>query len=96
MNIQVITKKETNPLPEVQTDRFMLKIKVDNPSAEQEKEIMSRFYQGTVDHISGMTDLSHIDSAGNHEDHSYGGKIVDYIMAISRATRNPIESGPVI
>ena len=37
-----IEQEGTYPLPEAQIDRFMLKIKVDYPSAEEEKEIMDR------------------------------------------------------
>ncbi len=37
-----IEQEGTYPLPEAQIDRFMMKIKVDYPSAEEEKEIMQR------------------------------------------------------
>jgi MoxR-like ATPase len=89
-----IEQEGTYPLPEAQIDRFMLKIKVHYPTGEEEKEIMSRVYQGAVDHISGVVDVTQIDSAKEtmkaiHMEE----KIVDYIVAISRATRYPKESG---
>ncbi|MBN1850986.1 MAG: MoxR family ATPase [Deltaproteobacteria bacterium] len=89
-----IEQEGTYPLPEAQIDRFMLKIKVDYPSAEEEKEIMCRVYQGAAEHISGVVDVSRIDSAKEtmrsiHMEE----KIVDYIVAISRATRYPKEFG---
>jgi len=37
-----IEQEGTYPLPEAQIDRFMLKIKVDYPSVEEEKEIMEK------------------------------------------------------
>ncbi|MFC1534686.1 AAA family ATPase [Thermodesulfobacteriota bacterium] len=96
-----IEQEGTYPLPEAQIDRFMLKIKVDYPTAEEEKEIMSRVYEGAAEDISGVVDISNIESARkimksiHMED-----KIVDYIVNISRATRYPekfgLEIGPMI
>ena len=37
----------TYPLPEAQQDRFLLKIKLDYPSFEEELEIVDRFAEGT-------------------------------------------------
>jgi MoxR-like ATPase len=85
-----IEQEGTYPLPEAQIDRFMLKIKVDYPSAEEEKEIMSRVYGAAADNISGVVGVSDIDSARDAmraihmED-----KIIDYIVQLSGATRNP-------
>jgi MoxR-like ATPase len=89
-----IEQEGTYPLPEAQIDRFMLKIKVDYPSAEEEKEIMSRVYKGAMDFISGVVDVSHIQSAREtmkaiHMEE----QIVEYIIAISRATRHSNEIG---
>jgi MoxR-like ATPase len=96
-----IEQEGTYPLPEAQIDRFMLKIRVDYPSAEEEKEIMNRSYRGAADNVSGVIDMSDIESAREtmgsiHMEE----KIVDYIVRISRATRNPedfgLEIGPMI
>jgi len=38
-----IEQEGTYPLPEAQTDRFLLKIKVDYPTYEEETEIVDRF-----------------------------------------------------
>src|SRR3989338_2264256 len=38
-----IEQEGTYPLPEAQTDRFLLKIKVDYPSPEEEEVIIDRF-----------------------------------------------------
>jgi len=89
-----IEQEGTYPLPEAQIDRFMLKIKVDYPSTEEEKEIMERVYSGTMDYIPTAVDFSQIISAGetmasiHMED-----RIMDYIVRLSRATRNPGEFG---
>jgi MoxR-like ATPase len=72
----------------------MLKIRVDYPTAEEEKEIMERVYQGAAEHISGVVDVSQIESAREtmksiHMEE----KIVDYIVRLTRATRTPEEFG---
>jgi MoxR-like ATPase len=89
-----IEQEGTYPLPEAQIDRFMLKIRVDYPSAEEEKEIMARVYNGAADRISGVVDVSSLESAREvmHSIHMEE-KIVDYIVRLTRATRDPGESG---
>ncbi len=89
-----IEQEGTYPLPEAQIDRFMLKITVDYPSAEEEKEIMARVYQGAADNVSGVVDPAEIEAAREtmrsiHMEE----KIVDYIVRITRATRNSNEFG---
>jgi len=89
-----IEQEGTYPLPEAQIDRFMLKIKVGYPSAEEEKEIMQRVYAGAAEKISGVVGISEIESvkaavrAIHMED-----KIMDYIVRLSGATRNPDHFG---
>ena len=96
-----IEQEGTYPLPEAQIDRFMLKIKVDYPSAMEEKEIMDRFNNGVTENVKGVVDVSQIELVKKvirsiHMEE----KIVDYIVRISRATRNPqkfgLNIGPMI
>lgn len=87
-----IEQEGTYPLPEAQIDRFMLKIKVKYPSAEEEKEIMERVYGGAVEDIEGVVDVAQIRSASAtmkaiHMEE----RIMDYIVRLTRATRNPKE-----
>jgi len=89
-----IEQEGTYPLPEAQIDRFMLKIKVDYPSTEEEKEIMNRVYAGAAENISGVVGVSDIDSAkaamrSIHMEE----KIMDYIVQLSGATRAPEDFG---
>ncbi|UCD80460.1 MAG: MoxR family ATPase [Desulfobacterales bacterium] len=89
-----IEQEGTYPLPEAQIDRFMLKIKVDYPTAEEEKEIMQRVYAAAADNISGVVEVSEIESAKAvmrtiHMEE----KIMDYIVRLSTATRNPDNFG---
>ena len=96
-----IEQEGTYPLPEAQIDRFMLKIKVDYPSNEEEKEIMNRVYGEAAEKISGVVAISDIDAAkaamrSIHMEE----KIMDYIVRLSGATRKPddfgLDIGPMI
>lgn len=89
-----IEQEGTYPLPEAQIDRFMMKIKVDYPSAEEEKEIMQRASGISFDNIAGVVEISDISAiketvAAIHMEE----KIVDYIVRLTRATREPSGSG---
>ncbi len=85
-----IEQEGTYPLPEAQIDRFMMKIKVDYPSAEEEREIMTRVYEGMEAQMTGVIDCAQIRGAGktmraiHMED-----RIMDYVVRLVRATRAP-------
>jgi len=96
-----IEQEGTYPLPEAQIDRFMLKVKVDYPSLEEEKEIMSRVHQGTAEAEAGGIEFSQIASASRimrsiHMEE----RLMDYILKLTRATREPeafgLDIGPMI
>jgi MoxR-like ATPase len=89
-----IEQEGTYPLPEAQVDRFMLKIKIGYPTLDEERKIMSRVYAGAPAEISGIADVSAIETAREtmmsiHMEES----LADYIVHIVRATRNPDELG---
>ena len=89
-----IEQEGTYPLPEAQIDRFMLKIRVDYPSAEEEKQIMERVYRGAAEDVTGVVEVSELESLREtlraiHMEE----KIVDYIVRLTRATRNSEEYG---
>ncbi len=86
-----IEQEGTYPLPEAQLDRFMLKIKVEYPTKDQEREILELFSSATgqrkaekvvdTDEILAMREIVnsiYIDD-----------KIKDYIVDIVFATREP-------
>ncbi|MFH2047221.1 MAG: MoxR family ATPase [Pseudomonadota bacterium] len=96
-----IEHEGTYPLPEAQIDRFMLKIKVDYPTAAEEKKIIERVNDMAAEKVQGVVEVSEVESATKiirliHMEE----KITDYIVNISRATRNPgeygLEIGPMI
>lgn len=87
-----IEQEGTYPLPEAQIDRFMMKIKVDYPSAEEEKEIMDRMFRGATEKVQASIDVSAIASAREvmqaiHMEE----RLMDYIVRLVRSTRNPAE-----
>lgn len=85
-----IEQEGTYPLPEAQIDRFMLKIKVDYPSAEEEKEITSRFARGPGENVHGVVDVSQMEAARETMQSIHmEEKVLDYIVRICRATRDP-------
>jgi MoxR-like ATPase len=96
-----IEQEGTYPLPEAQIDRFMMKVKVDYPSAEEEREIMTRVYEGMEAQMTGVVDSAQISRAGDTmraihmED-----RIMDYVVRLVRATREPeafgLELAPMI
>ena len=85
-----IEQEGTYPLPEAQLDRFMLKVFVGYPSRDDEKEILCRMAGGDeipVAHVAEPQDVLGIRRtiAELYMDQ----KIVDYIVDVVRATREP-------
>jgi len=85
-----IEQEGTYPLPEAQIDRFMMKIKVDYPSAEEEKEIVKRIRAGADNNATSVVSIAALKSARKtlHEIHMED-RLVDYIVRLTQATRNP-------
>jgi MoxR-like ATPase len=85
-----IEQEGTYPLPEAQIDRFMLKIKVDYPSPDEEKEIMDRVYKAAAENVHAVVEVSQLKSAKQTiQSIHMEEKIVDYIVRIATASRNP-------
>ena len=89
-----IEQEGTYPLPEAQIDRFMMKIKVDYPSAEEEKEIVKRIRSGVDNNATSVVSVAALKAARKtlHEIHMED-RLVDYIVRLTQATRNPDEFG---
>lgn len=86
-----IEHEGTYALPEAQTDRFMLKIRVEYPSMEEEKEVMRRMATlEPLPEVKPVLTAEEILSARQIVNQVYiDDKIVDYILNIIFATRNP-------
>ena len=88
-----IEAEGTYPLPEAQVDRFMMKVRIDYPSAAEEATVVERSLGAaadlvpilTADHLAALQALVaqvYVDRA-----------IVDYAVALARATREPAAIG---
>jgi MoxR-like ATPase len=85
----------TYPLPEAQLDRFLSKLQVPYPSADQERDILLRHHQGFDPHDVGGAGVSPVATAADlaaarAEVTRIGVEepILDYIVQLVRATRD--------
>lgn len=87
-----IEQEGTYPLPEAQTDRFLLKLRVGYPSKEEEKQIVDRMTTGVEPTASPVVDPAAIIRARALCTRIYvDEKLKDYILNIVFATRQPKE-----
>jgi MoxR-like ATPase len=85
-----IESEGTYPLPEAQLDRFMLKVRVGYPSRDEEKEVLLRMSGGQEIAIERLLEPATILSARSAIAGLYmDQKVVDYIVDLVRATRDP-------
>ena len=85
-----IEQEGTYPLPEAQVDRFMLKLKVEYPSRQEERQIMDRMTTGEKIQVKPVVKPEAIIKARKllHEIYM-DEKIRDYIVQIVFAIREP-------
>jgi MoxR-like ATPase len=89
-----IEQEGTYPLPEAQSDRFMLKVKVGYPERAEEKEILRRAGLGSVPELRSQADRDRVLEARS----ALGGvyvddKIQEYVLDLVTATRRPKDFG---
>jgi MoxR-like ATPase len=85
-----IESEGTYPLPEAQLDRFMLKVRVGYPSRDEEKEVLLRMSGGKEIPVERLLEPQAILSARGEIANLYmDQKVVDYIVDLIRATRDP-------
>ncbi len=90
-----IEQEGTYPLPEAQTDRFMLKVKINYPTRVEEQEILSRMAtlgpRPVANPILTGEDILQARQVVN--DIYVDDKVIDYILNIVFATRRPSDFG---
>ncbi len=85
-----IEQEGTYPLPEAQVDRFMLMVKVDYPTRDEEREIMSRMVSETPPSASEVVDTEDIRRARSLIHEVYVDQLIsEYILDIVFASRDP-------
>ncbi|MBI3688763.1 MAG: MoxR family ATPase [Actinobacteria bacterium] len=83
------------PLPEAQRDRFLMKIVVDYPTAEEEREIVYRMGADppVAEQVLGTGDLIRLQRTASRVFVHHA--LVDYVVRVVLATRLPAEHGMV-
>ncbi|HET7631237.1 MAG TPA: MoxR family ATPase [Gemmatimonadaceae bacterium] len=89
-----IEQEGTYPLPEAQVDRFMLKLRVGYPTRDEEKEIMRRMAGGVPIAVKAVASPAAIlEARGRIAELYMDDRLVDYIVDIVHATRQPASAG---
>jgi len=90
-----IEQEGTYPLPEAQLDRFMFMVKVDYPSAPEEREILRRTTedaQTDVRAILGAKEIFDLQAIVRRV--PVGDAVLDYALRLTRTTRLTTEDAP--
>ena len=84
----------TYPLPEAQLDRFLFKLVVDYPSADQERDVLARHHQGMDPHNVGSLGVTPVAGAEQLaaaraavENVAVEDPVLGYMVDLARATR---------
>jgi MoxR-like ATPase len=89
-----IEQEGTYPLPEAQVDRFLLKVRVDYPRKDEERQILDRMISGEAPSVARVLGRDSIRSLCARARQVYlDERIRDYIVSIVTATRRPQEVG---
>jgi MoxR-like ATPase len=90
-----IEQEGTYPLPEAQVDRFMLKVKIDYPTREEEQQIIRLNLDGSIlNKVDAVASPEEILKARQTVRKVYmDEKVEQYILDIIFATRNPEDAG---
>lgn len=97
-----VEQEGTYPLPEAQVDRFMLKLRIEYPTLEEERQIVNAMAETDKRiQVNPVTDADAIISARKTVDQIYiDDKIKEYILSLIFATREPekygLEIGPYL
>ena len=85
-----IEQEGTYPLPEAQVDRFLMKVVITYPTAEEERIVVDRMSTGTPPSVSAVISPDDVLRARAIVDQLYvDGRIKDYVVKLVQATRQP-------
>jgi MoxR-like ATPase len=85
-----IEQEGTYPLPEAQLDRFFMKCLISYPSSAEEKDILLRGKNITIDNLSPVIKPSELIKIKALVESIYADdKLIDYIVRITSETRSP-------
>jgi MoxR-like ATPase len=85
-----IEQEGTYPLPEAQVDRFMLKIKITYPQADEERKILDMSLDGTARAIKPVLQPGDVQAMQDVVKMIYiDDQVKQYILNLARSTRDP-------
>ena len=90
-----IEQEGTYPLPEAQVDRFMMKLKVDYPEIDEERQILRSSARTNIakQKKSTITAASIVRAQKSIDDIYVDEKVEDYVLSLVFATRDPQKYG---
>ena len=89
-----IEQEGTYPLAEAQIDRFMLKLRLDYPSRQEESDILDRMLVEEEIEVSAVLDAEHLAALRDVVDAVYlDNRLRGYILDLVAATRDPRAAG---
>src|SRR5437867_4560875 len=89
-----VEQEGTYPLPEAQSDRFMLKVKIDYPDRAEEKEILRRAGLSTLPTLTAQASRADVLEARTALSGVYvDDKLQEYVLDLVAATRRPRDFG---
>ncbi len=89
-----IEQEGTYPLPEAQVDRFMLKVKIDYPTLDEEKLIFDRGMKNFADQPRHVLNVEDVVKMQSFVENVYlDPSVRDYIIDVVRTTRDPQRHG---
>jgi MoxR-like ATPase len=85
-----IEQEGTYPLPEAQVDRFMLKVKITYPQADEERKILDMSLDGTARAIKPVLQPGDVQAMQDVVKMIYiDDQVKQYILNLARSTRDP-------
>jgi MoxR-like ATPase len=89
-----IEQEGTYPLPEAQVDRFMLKVKITYPQADEERKILDMSLDGTARAIKPVLQPADVQAMQDVVKLIYiDDQVKQYILNLARSTRDPAAFG---
>jgi len=89
-----IEQEGTYPLPEAQTDRFLMKILVGYPSLQEERQVLDRALSADLADIQPVLHGDDLVQARAAVDQVFiDDRLKDYCVSLVRATRDPLAAG---
>lgn len=89
-----IEQEGTYPLPEAQVDRFLLKVRINYPKLDEERQILDRMIGSAVPGVSRVLTHDAVQRLANRVLEVYmDDRIRNYIVGLVRATRTPRDVG---